>query len=176
MTSNSNTLLAAGQPLPVITFPLVGGGTASVGEAGDQTTLFIVYRGKHCPRCKKYLNQLESMKKDWADAGVSVVCVSADTESKAAADVAEFGWTFPVGYDLAEADMRKLGLYVSEPLSPEETDKRFAEPGVYVVKPDGTVQIIAISNGPAARPDLVELLDGVNFNIKNDRPTRGMVV
>jgi hypothetical protein len=30
-----------------------------------------------------------------------------------------------------------------------------------------------ISNGPAARPDLEELLDGMTFNIEKDCPTRG---
>jgi hypothetical protein len=30
-----------------------------------------------------------------------------------------------------------------------------------------------ISNGPAARPDLEELLDGMKFNIENNRPERG---
>ncbi len=176
MSANSSTLLAAGKALPTVSFPLVSGGDTTVGGAKDRWTLLVVYRGKHCPRCKKYLNQLEAMQKDWNDAGIDVVVVSADRKEKAEADVAEFGWTFPVGYDLAEADMRKLGLYVSDPLSPEETDRRFAEPGIYVIKPDGVVQIVAVSNGPAARPDLVELLDGSIFNIKNDRPARGLAV
>ncbi|MEO1364815.1 MAG: thioredoxin peroxidase, partial [Pseudomonadota bacterium] len=33
--------------------------------------------------------------------------------------------------------------------------------------------LVDISNGPAARPDLAELLDGMTFNIENDRPVRG---
>jgi hypothetical protein len=33
--------------------------------------------------------------------------------------------------------------------------------------------LVDISNGPAARPDLKELLDGMIFNITNDRPVRG---
>ena len=41
------------------------------------------------------------------------------------------------------------------------------------IRPDGTLMLADISNGPAARPDLDELLDGMRFNIDNDRPTRG---
>ena len=55
----------------------------------------------------------------------------------------------------------------------DEADGIFAEPGVFVIRPDGSVQIVAISNGPAARPDLAELLDGSIFNLENDRPYRG---
>jgi hypothetical protein len=33
--------------------------------------------------------------------------------------------------------------------------------------------LVDISNGPAARPDLEELFDGMRFNIDNDRPERG---
>ena len=114
------------------------------------------------------------MEEQFEEAGIDIVVVSADPEAKAAADLAEFGWSFPLCYDLSEAQMRDLGVYVTDPLSPEETDRRFAEPAVFGIKADGTVQLVCLSNGPAARPDLVELLDGMIFNITNDRPTRGL--
>lgn len=164
---------AAGGSLPNMSFSKLGGGSMDVGGARDGWSLFIVYRGKHCGRCKKYLNGLEAMKSGWQDAGFEIAVVSADPEAKAAADQAEYGWSFDIGYDLSEAQMRELGLYVSDPLSPDETDRRFAEPGIFCVRPDGTIQIAAISNGPAARPDLAELLDGMIFTINNDKPARG---
>ena len=116
------------------------------------------------------------MQTEWNDAGFDVIAVSADSREKAQMDVAEFGWTFPLACQLQVADMRHLGLYISEPLSPDEADGTFAEPAVFVIRPDGSVQIVALSNGPAARPDLAELLDGSIFNLKNDRPYRGTVV
>ncbi len=166
---------AVGQALPELNIKLVDGTTVTVGTPSEQYTLLVVYRGKHCPRCKRYLNKLESMLPDWHAAGMRVVTLSADTQERATADVKEFGWTFPVGYDLSEEDMRRLGLYITEPLSPDEAPNRFAEPGIFCLRPDGAIQIVCLSNGPAARPDLEELLDGMNFNIKNDRPTRGTV-
>jgi len=164
----------AGGPLPEMSFPQLGGGTLSVGGARAHYTLFVVYRGKHCGRCKPYLNGLEALKDDYDAAGFDIAVVSADPAEKLEADLAEYGWSFPIAYGLTEAQMRELGLYVSDPLSPDETDRRFAEPGVFCVRPDGVIQIVCVSNGPAARPSLSDLLDGMKFNITNARPPRGM--
>lgn len=161
--------------LAPMSFPRVGGGEIVVGGRKDNWTLLVVYRGKHCPRCKKYLNILNDMRADWAEAGFDVAVVSADTLEKAQADQAEFGWGFDLGYNLSQAQMETLGLYVTEPLSPSETDRRFAEPGTYVLRPDASLIAVSISNGPAVRPELSELLDGMKFNKKNDRPARGTV-
>ena len=165
----------AGAILSPMAFSKLGGGTMRVGGASDNWTVLIVYRGRHCGRCKKYLNILNDMRAQWADAGFDVAVVSADPEEKAAADKAEFGWEFEIGYDLSETQMNTLGVYVSTPLTAEETDRNFAEPGTFVMRPDGSLVLIAISNGPSARPELNELLDGMIFTRKNDRPPRGNV-
>lgn len=167
--------LAANTPFPTLVLNRVGGGTITVGAAKDNWTLFVVYRGKHCGRCKNYLNKLEELKSSWEEAGFDVVVVSADAEAKAQADLDEFGWSFDTCHSLSLLQMRALGVFVSTPLSPDEADAPFAEPGVFCITPEGKTQIVAISNGPAARPDLAELLDGMIFTIKNDRPARGDV-
>ncbi|MFL4470931.1 redoxin domain-containing protein [Tateyamaria armeniaca] len=161
-----------GAPVGEMTWPLTNGGTVSVGGARDRWTMLFVYRGKHCPRCKRFLNKLDAALPAWT-AQMDVVVVSADTQDKAQADKAEFGWGFDLAYGLSEAQMRDLGLYVSDPLSEAETTDRFAEPGAFGIRPDGTLMLVDISNGPAARPDLEELLDGMTFNIENNRPVRG---
>lgn len=167
--------LSAGAQFPTLSFPKQGGGTLSVGGTRENWTLFLVYRGKHCGRCIKHFNKLETMKVDWEDAGFSIVTVSADPQEKANAIRTEQSWTFDIGYDLTQDQMRELCLYITDPLTPQETDRRFAEPAVFCIRPDGTLQIISISNGPAARTDLEELLDGMIFTIKGDRPARGLV-
>lgn len=146
--------------------------TTTIGAPKERWTMLVVYRGRHCPRCKRYLNKLNDMLFDWT-AIMDVIVVSADTKEKAIADRDEFGWKFELGYGLEVDRMRKLGLYVSEPLSEAETKDMFAEPGTFALRPDGSLMLVDISNGPAARPDLVELLDGMKFNIANDRPVRG---
>lgn len=163
----------AASVLEPMSFPKVGGGQITVGGPQENWTLLIVYRGKHCPRCKKYLGILNAMRDQWSEAGFDITVVSADPKSKAAADKAEFGWDFDLGYDLSEDQMQTLGLYVSAPLSSGETDRNFAEPGTFVIRPDGSLLLIAISNGPSARPDLAELLDGMVFTKTNERPPRG---
>ncbi|WP_147108268.1 redoxin domain-containing protein [Tateyamaria sp. syn59] len=162
-----------GEPVAPMEFLTVGSGTVSVGHPKDRWTMLFVYRGRHCPRCKRFLNKLDDMLSDWT-AIMDVVVVSADTVEKAQQDQDEFGWGFDLAYGLTEDQMRSLGLYVSDPLSEAETSDRFSEPGAFGIRPDGTLMLVDISNGPAARPDLAELLDGMTFNIENDRPVRGL--
>ena len=164
--------IAAGAPFPDLAWPRVGGGAvAPARDAGWR--LLVVYRGKHCPLCKKYFKTLDGLIVQFAAAGVSVAAVSADPEEKAKADVAEQGWRFPVGYGLSTADMAALGLYVSAPRSPQETDRPFAEPGLFLINPQGRVQIVDVSNAPFARPDLAAILNGAKFVIEKGYPIRG---
>jgi len=173
-TNNQKPL--AGQAIPTFSATKLDGSSMEFSGSNGGWFLLIVYRGKHCGRCKKYLNKLESMQAEWRNAGFDILAVSADTREKAQSDVDEFGWTFDVACELNEPNMEKLGLYISDPLSPDETDRRFAEPGIFCIRPDSTIQIAAISNGPSARPELAELLDGMIFTIDNEKPARGMVV
>ncbi|MEM9603469.1 MAG: redoxin domain-containing protein [Pseudomonadota bacterium] len=161
-----------GEHLDSLTLPSVGGGSVTLGQPTERWTMLFVYRGTHCPRCKRFLNKLNAVLQDWT-AVLDVVVASADSESQALADQQEHGWAFTLCHSLSEAQMRALGLYVSDPLSAEETDHRFAEPGAFGIRPDGSLMLVDISNGPAARPDLEELLDGMTFNITNNRPVRG---
>jgi len=162
-----------GSILEHMSFPKLSGGEVTVGGFCENWTLLVVYRGKHCPRCKKYLNILDGMRERWIEAGFDIAVVSADTEEKAEADRKEFGWEFDLAYGLSESQMNTLGVYVTEPLSSSETDRRFAEPGTFVIRPDGSLLLVSISNGPSARPELAELLDGMIFTKENDRPPRG---
>ncbi|MEM6312379.1 MAG: redoxin domain-containing protein, partial [Pseudomonadota bacterium] len=142
---------AVGAPIEPMSLAKLGGGEITIGAAKNRWTMLFVYRGKHCPRCKRFLNKLDAMLTEWTDT-LDVVVVSADTADKAQADKTEFGWSFDLCYGLSEEQMRALGLYVSDPLSEAETDARFAEPGAFGIQPDGSLMLVDISNGPAARP------------------------
>jgi peroxiredoxin len=166
------TKLAAGEAFPDIRVPRLGGGELAPA-AQDGWRLLVVYRGKHCPLCKPYLKTLDGLLDDFAAANVSVAVVSADPAEKASADVAEFGWRFPVGHDLSLAQMQALGLYVSTPRSAQETDRPFAEPGLFLINPEGRVQIVDISNAPFARPDLAAIARGAKRIQEMSYPIRG---
>lgn len=164
--------MAAGMKFPALRWNAVSGDHVAPADGSGWRAL-IVYRGKHCPLCKIYLNTLSEMHDEFKAAHIVIATVSADSKEKAEAQVAECDWRFPVGYGLTIDEMRQLGLYVSDPRSPQETDRPFAEPALFVINPDGDTQIIDISNAPFARPDLKSLLKGLQFVISKNYPIRG---
>lgn len=171
----SSEKLSAGAEFPDLTVSRLGGGTMGLGAGDKDWQLVIVYRGKHCPLCTRYLKELNGLVDEFAELGVGIVAVSADPEEKARDHMADIAPRFAVGYDLSLDQMATLGVYVSEPRSPQETDRPFAEPGLFVVNGEGRIQITDISNAPFARPDLQTLRNGVKFirNPENNYPIRG---
>ncbi len=167
--------LSSGSRFPEITVPLVGGGEVTLGkpEKKDNWQLVFLYRGFHCPVCKQYLTRLESLKEQFLRTKAEVIAVSGDSETKASKMVESAGLTFPVAFDLSIPQMKDLGLYISHPRSPEETDQPFSEPGMLAVNPDGKVQLIDISNTPFNRADLGELVETIEWIQENDYPIRG---
>lgn len=166
------TKIEAGEPFPLLDWlSVVGDRIGPVHASGWR--LLIVYRGRHCPLCKQYLKGLDEMLDEFREAQIPVMVLSADPREKATADVADHGWRFPVGYGLSVPEMRQLGLYVSDPRSPEETDRQFAEPGLFVINPDGDLHIVDVSNAPFSRPDLRSLLKGILFVKQKGYPIRG---
>ncbi len=71
--------------------------------------------------------------------------------------------------------VRELGLYISHPRSPEETDRPFPEPGVFIVNDKGKAQVIDLSNAPFARPELEMVLHGLEYirDPEENYPIRG---
>ncbi len=167
--------LSSGSQLPEINLSRVGEGAVTLGkpEKVGNWQLVFIYRGLHCPLCKKYLQRLENLKDKFLSTGAEVIAVSGDPEEKAVSMVDSLGLTFPVAYGLSIEQMQALGLYISNPRSPQETDRPFSEPGMFAVNTKGRVQLIDISNTPFNRADPDELLDTVDWIQKNNYPIRG---
>jgi len=161
----SSTKLTAGQAFPAITVQKLGGGEIdlSVPSAPYDWRLVIVYRGKWCPFCREYLLELKELRKEFNEAGVDVVAVSADTQDWAQTLADDVKPNYDVGYGLSAEQMETLGLYISNPRSEAESDHPFAEPGMFIVNDQGQAQIIDISNVAFARPELKILLRGINY-------------
>lgn len=170
--SSSSCKISAGSTAPDVSFSTVGGDTIDLARK-QGWCLVIVYRGKHCPLCSKYLDTLNRLHPQFEVAGIRVIAVSGDPREKAEAQASEQQLNFPVGYGLTIEQMHQLGLYVSEPRSLQETDRAFPEPGTFLINPDGKLQVIDVSNAPFARPDLASLLQGIQFIQANDYPIRG---
>ncbi len=137
--------------------------------------MVVVYRGRHCPLCTKFLNNLTGFTDRLADIGIDLVAVSGDSREQLEEHRSRLDVNFPLYHGLTQAQMLELGLYVSIPRSEQETDHNFAEPGLFVINADGQVQVVDQSNNPFARPDLEVLVSGLEWIRKpeNNYPIRG---
>ena len=143
------------------------------GDADWQ--MVVVYRGRHCPLCTKFLNNLAGFRQRLLDIGIDIAAVSADSREQMDEHLSRMDVNFPFYHGLTIEQMQDLGLYVSLPRSPEETDHNFPEPGLFVINTDGKAQVIDISNNPFARPDLEVFVSGLEWirAPENNYPIRG---
>jgi len=61
----TNSKPNVGEVIGEMTFQSLANGTVSIGQPKDRWTMLFVYRGKHCPRCKRFLNKLNAVLGDW---------------------------------------------------------------------------------------------------------------
>ncbi|MEH6345983.1 MAG: redoxin domain-containing protein [Bermanella sp.] len=177
MMNTNHQKMIAESPFPSLRLNTLSDSQVEIGKPvnGADWQMVVVYRGKHCPLCTQYLQQLEEMKNKFYNLGIGIIVISADPAEKAVAHNQEMKLSFPVAYGLSIEQMKTLGLYISNPRSSQETDRPFSEPGLFVINEKGQVQLIDISNGPFARPELETLVFGLDFirNPENHYPIRG---
>jgi peroxiredoxin len=170
--------LYPGTPFPDTLVTYSDGQSAPLGQPADgfDWRLVVVYRGRHCPLCTKYLNQLQAYQQRLADIGVDLVAVSGDSQEQLTSHMNKLDVNFPLAYGLTLPQMETLGAYVSDPRSPEEADHPFAEPALFVVNKEGTIQVVDYSNNPFVRPEPEALVNGLAWirNPDNNYPIRGM--
>ncbi len=168
-------MLKPGQKVPELDLPLTIDARFVLSDQDpDKFTMLVFYRGKHCPICKKYLTELGSKLSKFTDKGINVFAVSMDSAERAA--VSDEEWDtgdLPLAHSLSEQKAREYGLYISEKRPESEEPEKFSEPGLFLVKPDGTLYFTVVQNAPFTRPDLDELLEGIEFVLDKDYPTRG---
>lgn len=163
------------QPVPTLEVHLVGGERFSLAaQQPDRFSLVVFYRGHHCPVCRGYLNQFEGLLDDLAGVGVtSVVAVSGDNEERAGRSVEEWGLgRLQVGYGQSVESMREWGLFVSKAIK-EGEPAEFGEPGLFLVRPDGTLYAAVLNTMPFGRPHLDEIVGAVGWVSEQDYPARG---
>ena len=166
-------------PVPSLQVPLVGGGRYVLGaDPGEHFDLIVFYRGLHCPLCAKYLLELERLIPEFHARGVKVLAVSSDDETRGQAmseKVRASGLRFAYGLSLRSA--RQWGLYISAARGKTsigiEEPALFSEPGVFLVRPDGTLYYGAVQTMPFARPLFQDLLGAIDFALTRHYPARG---
>lgn len=176
MTAVAQTPLIPGQPFPAIDLPRVGGGRVDNSLFDGATiTALNVYRGLHCPRCKAQLGDFLTHKSEMDAAGIKVVSISTDPQDRAETAVADWGLgDMAVGYDMTVDQARALGLYISQSIREAET-ARFAEAGLFMIRPDGILWGSSINTFPFMRPTAAMLLDAVKTMTDRNYPPRGDV-
>ena len=170
--------LTAGEKFPKIEASLLDDSIIELGKAqqGADWQMVVVYRGKHCPLCLRYLNLLEEHKAALAEIGVGIVAVSADTKGQLTENMEKLNISYPIAYGLTQAQMKELGLYISAPRSEQETDHNFAEPALFIINEQGTLQAVDISNAPFLRPEPEVIVRGLTFvRSQGNYPIRGTV-
>lgn len=168
-------MLKPRQPVPALDVPLVDGGRWVLAEQHpDRFSLVVFYRGVHCPMCRAYLTQLDTLADSLAEVGVtSVLAVSGDDVDRARRAVKECGISHvDLGYGLSQESMRQWGLYVSKAIK-EGQPNEFNEPGLFVIRPDGTLYATVVGTLPFLRPRLDEVVETIRWVNEHDYPARG---
>ncbi len=167
----------AGDIFPEITVKSLNDQDVTLGKPakGTDWQMIVIYRGRHCPLCTKYLNQLEDYKQRLFDNKVDLVAVSGDSKEQLEDHLQKLNVSYPLYYGLTLEQMESLGVYVSVPRSEKETDHNFSEPGLFVVNEHGNLHVVDISNNPFVRPELEHLASGLEWirDPDNNYPIRG---
>lgn len=165
------------QQAPELQFPVLRGGNWELSKQQPQNfTLIVFYRGLHCPLCKKYLQQLQSLLPEFEARGVKVVAVSMDSEKRAR--LSRQKWELPdlnIGYQLSEQTARDWSLYLSTGVKDGEP-ALFSEPGLFLVDGDQKIYYAAINSNPWGRPYLASFVKAVDYIVQSGYPARGEVL
>lgn len=166
------------QTAPDLALALVGGGTTDdlkLGTgAGGRFSLFVFYRGLHCPICRKQLAEIDKRIDDLKTAGIGrAVAVSMETEERSGRIVDQWHLAnLPVAYGLSEEAARAWGLNLSHAIKDGEPDL-FNEPGIFILDEDGTLFWSSTATMPFGRPSLDDVIAGVRYAQDHDYPARG---
>ncbi len=118
------------------------------------------------------------MADEFGGRGAGVILASSDMRERA--EEAKTIWGLQhlnVGYGLSIDHARQWRLFISTSRGQTgpgvEEPALFSEPGLFLVRPDGTLYWSSISTMPSARPHFTEILTSLDFAIKNNYPARG---
>lgn len=169
--------LHAGADFPSLPVKALDGEVVEINQPSGNADwqMVVVYRGRHCPMCTKFLNALSGFRQRLIDIGIDIAAVSGDSREQLEDHLTSLDVNFPLFHGLTQEQMQALGLYISIPRSEKETDHNFPEPGLFVINADGQVQVVDISNNPFARPDLEIFVSGLEWirAPENNYPIRG---
>ena len=166
------------EPVPALDVNTLSGPWSLSEQQPENFTMIVFYRGLHCPICSKYIGELARLEADFGEIGTSVIALSQDTRERAEQAVADWNLgELTVGYEADDDTARAWGLHFSSSrgktsIGIVEPDT-FSEPGLFIVRADGTLYWSQVNTMPFARPHFREILGALKFAIENDYPARG---
>lgn len=172
-------MLIPRQATPSLELPTLDHGQFSLAnEQPENFSLVVFFRGLHCPLCVKYLKELGVLLPQLKERGVNVIAISSDDEQRAREMAVKVNVPdLRFGYALPLATARSWGLYISTSKGKTsagiEEPALFAEPGVFLIRPDQTLYYGAVQTMPFARPSFSDLLMAIDFAISKNYPARG---
>lgn len=167
------------KPVPALEVETLGGRRWKLAaQKPPNFSMIVFYRGLHCPVCRKYTGELNGLIEDFNKRGVSTLVASTDTKERAEQAKSQWGLSsLTIGYGVTINHAREWGLYVSTSRGMTsagiEEPPLFAEPGLFLVKPDGTLYWGSVSTMPFARPHFNEILGAIDFVVSKNYPARG---
>lgn len=176
-----NTLIPR-QSVPELTVETLDGGTWRLADqTPERFTLIAFYRGLHCPICSKYLGDLERHLGKLDERGTGVIAISSDNEERARQSKRDWGLNeLPIGYGLSLDKARDWGLFISSGIGTSsvgiEEPPLFSEPGLFLVRNDGTLYFSSVQTMPFARPRFADIVGALDVVIERNYPARGEVV
>ncbi|WP_420414589.1 peroxiredoxin-like family protein [Roseibium sp.] len=172
-------MLTPRQKVPALTVETLSSGTFDLtASTAEFATLVVFYRGLHCPICATYLKELGRLLPQLKERGVEAIAISSDTEDRAQQMAEKVGHEdLRFGYDLPLNVAKDWGLYISTGRGKTsigiEEPELFSEPGVFLIKSDGSLYFASVQTMPFVRPHFQEMLGALDFVKKNDYPARG---
>lgn len=122
--------------------------------------------------------ELERLMPEFENRVVQVVAVSSHhaEQGKAMADKIN-AERLPVGYELSLQSAHKWGLYISTSRGQTSIGivepALFSDPGVFIVRPDGTLYDGSTKTMPFAPPQFQDLLGAIDFAVFKNYSARG---
>lgn len=163
---------------PELDVPLVGGGNFNLhDQKPDAFTILVFYRGLHCPKCQDQLKDIDAQFSGLSDQGLNVIAVTMDDAARAEKAKADWGLKhLPIAYSLSILTAKEYGLFLSDARKGSDEPNIFAEPAIFVIKPDGAIYAEYVQNTPFGRPPIADIAAGLKFVVESGYPTRGTSV
>lgn len=162
--------------VPELSVEVVVGDTWRLSEQTPESfTLIEFYRGYHCPRCKLHLLDLLHKLPRFIERGCGVIAISMDSGERAEKSKQEWGLgDLTIGYGLSEDSAREWGLFISQAIQDKEPN-HFCEPGLFLVRPDGTLYSSVLHTTPFHRHHFADVMEAIDMIKARDYPARGNV-